>query len=56
MGCQFSQALSSLPNKTDLEQAKCEIIERNEVMHKQQHDGLLEKIHIRQIILCFISF
>ena len=44
MGCQFSQAPSSLPTKTDLEQAKCEILERNEVMQKQQHDGLLEKI------------
>ena len=44
MGWQFSQALSSLPTKTDLEQAKCEIIERNEVMQKQQRDELLEKI------------
>ena len=44
MGNKFSQALSSLPTKTDLEQAKCEIIERNEVMQKQQHDELLEKI------------
>ena len=44
MGCQFSQVLSSLPTKTDLEQAKCEIIKRNEVMQKQQHDELLEKM------------
>ena len=44
MGYQFSQSLSSLPTKTDLEQAKCEVIERNEVMQKQQHDELLEKI------------
>ena len=44
MGYQFSQALLTLPTKTDLEQAKCEIIERNEVMQKQQHDELLEKI------------
>ena len=56
MGCQFSQVLPSLPTKTDLEQAKCEIIKRNEMMQNQQHDELLEKIHIRQIILCFISF
>ena len=28
MGYQFSQALLTLPTKTDLEQAKCEIIER----------------------------
>ena len=44
MGYQFSQSLSSLPTKTDLEQAKCEVIQRNEVMQKQQHDELLEKI------------
>ena len=44
MGNNFLQALSSLPTKTDIEQAKCEIIERNEVMQKQQHDELLEKI------------
>ena len=34
-----------LATKTDLEQAKYEIIDRNEVMQKQQHDGkLFEKI------------
>ena len=38
----ISQALAT---KTDLEQAKCEIIERNDVTQKQQYDGkLFEKI------------
>ena len=48
---QFSQALSSLPTKTDLVQVKCEIIERNEVMQKQQHDELLEKIQEQEASL-----
>ena len=38
------QALPSLLTKIDLDQAKCEIIEQNEVMRKQQHDELLETI------------